>query len=116
MLRGTEGDTRILDAEAEDVATVRVPERSDRGIVDVQHQRQRRIERSVRSQCALPALGDRIDFAVAIELIAKQVQEDRGARAQARQQPGPHRLVQFDNAQAASGARDRAGQIGRAHV
>ncbi len=80
----------VLDPEVQR-ARVLAAEVRDQRVVGVQHE-----PRAARAQHLLPALGDRLELAVAVELVAEQVAEQDRARVQLRGERGQPQLVDLE--------------------
>src|ERR1700722_13046812 len=96
----------ILDTEVDDPRSI-AAEIRDRRVVSVEHQ-----SCIPFAQRLLPALNDRLELAVAVELIAKQVSEQDRARLQLRGERAEPELVDLEQTGLAGdrAARKRGGQ------
>ncbi len=78
MLHLRQGHRVVLDAEVGDVRAL-APEVGDERVVRVQHEPRRSWQ---RGDDLRPALGDRLQLAVAVELVSEEVAEQQGSRSQ----------------------------------
>ena len=95
VVRGAKRDRVVVDAEGDNATGRPAREFGDVGIVGVEDEGRCAIE--VREH-GMPALGDGIDLAVAIELVAEEVEEGRDARAEAGEQSGQLRFIDLEHA------------------
>ena len=98
--------TRIVDAEAERLAS-RLRERPDLRIVRIRHDD--RVDRELGDRTA-PTLGDLLQLAVAVELVAEQVPEADRPRPDPAHHLGKMCLVELEEAEL--GARRRGNERG----
>ncbi len=99
------GDGGIVQAEAEDVGAA-LRDVGDQWIVGVGHRPRRRVELGHR---AAPPLGDELELAVAVELVAKEVSEADGLRPHAAADVGKRPLVDFEEPQLGIGVGEEGG-------
>ena len=94
MLERGAGNAGVVDAEASDAATI-VRERGDERIVGVDDQRSALVK---DADSIAPALGDVLELAVAVELVAKQVAERDDPRPDTAHRLRQSELVYFEQA------------------
>ena len=97
----------VLDAEVEHRRVALTAEVGDRWIVGVEHERRVAGRSGVHGR--VPAIGDRLELAVAIELVAEQVAEQDRARVQLGGERVEPQLVDLEQAELARDAPARAG-------
>ena len=103
---------RVIDAEAKDVVPSGGEIRDER-IVGVDDQRHARVEGADRST---PALGDRLELPVAVELVAKEVPERHHAGRDAPHQLRQRRLVDLEQSKVRFGCGEEGGGDPRCEV
>ena len=89
------GRGRVVEAEADD-AGPRLRDARERGVVGV-HEHARRVGQV--PQCRKPALGDELELAVAVELVAEQVAEAHRPRRELAHELGKRALVDLEEAE-----------------
>ena len=97
----------VLDAEVQHRRVALTAEVGDRGVVGVEHERRLTGRSGVHGR--IPAIGDRLQLAVAIELVAEQVAEQDRARVQLGGERVEPQLVHLEQAELAGDAPARAG-------
>ena len=110
MLHLGHRDGFVLDAEVADAAGA-APQVRDEGVVGVQHEPRLGFKRGDHRS---PPVGDRLELAVAVELVAKQVAEHQRSRRQLADHPVQPELVELEQTKlavdpvaAASGGQQR---------
>ena len=108
MGKGIHRDRRVVDAEPDDVAAI--TQGGDGGVVRAEHQPGGGRE---RGEHVLPAIGDGLELAVPVELIAEQVHQHDGPGVHALGHGGQGRLVALEQpARGGPVAGTRAGKGG----
>ena len=95
MRESLAGRRRVVEAEADD-AGPRLRDGRERGVVGV-HEHARRVGQV--AQRRKPALGDELELAVAVELVAEQVAEAHRPRRELARELGKRALVDLEEAE-----------------